>query len=555
MQPGAERRLLCLVALLAAACASHEQEADRALGRIASPLGTPTRGDSIPIGIENVNDSPMKDASYRALLRFVPDATVTIDRFYFGFKLRGADCWDAGAAGYGAGDGGTLEASLVDIDPVTGHPTTILATETINGCTRHNEASAEVGGSDPVLVWVNTAATLEQDRMYGLVVRNAHANPAGNFYSFNMPLADTVLAGPHARNELDPRAPGAILSLDPREHVAWSTDGGATWRYGSDNGQYLSYMNNNDHAHPATRMPQYGWRRSDGITVAQQPYYAYSDDCAGCSVTYANARYARTFTAVGGFIASGTNVGTLTFTNTSTGASSSCTPSLGYGFRTCKLSSSMSVAVGQDYRVSSTGSVEIMRLDNPQRVMFPRVGTPTGEHRAFQTTPAPATNAKDVPSLWAGPVSAEFPGAGDVGADDAGIEDATAGEGGATGGSRGTGGAAGTGGAGTGGTGTGGTGTDASSGAGGTGSGGMPGTGDDAGKGGAAGAATSGATGGSGAGSAGAMSVGRSEASSGCNCLTTSGRPPSPRSWLVVLGLVLARTRRRRARRLSFASP
>ena len=38
--------------------------------------------------------------------------------------------------------------------------------------------------------------------MYGLVVRNAHANPSGNFFSFNMPLADTTLAGPHARDVL-----------------------------------------------------------------------------------------------------------------------------------------------------------------------------------------------------------------------------------------------------------------------------------------------------------------------------------------------------------------
>jgi hypothetical protein len=525
---------LCLSPLLAAACAPREPDADTTFGRTAALLGVPTRGDSIPIGIENVNDSPMKDAAYRALLRFVPDATVTIDRFYFGFKLRGASCWDAGAAGYGSGDGGMLEASLVDIDPVTGHPTTILETESVNACTRHNEASAEVGGNDPVLVWVNTAATLEGNKVYGLVVRNAHANPAGNFFSFNAPLADTTLAGPHARNELDPRAPGGILSLDPREHVAWSTDGGATWRYGSDNGQYHSYMNNHDLAHPATRMPQYGWRRSDGLTVAQQPYYAYNDDCAGCSVTYANARYARTFTEVGGWIATpGASVGTLTFTNTSTGGSASCTAPQGYGFRTCALPTPMSVAVGQDYRVSSTGSVEIMRLDNPQRVMFPRVGTRTGELRSFQTTAAPGTNAKDVPSLWAGPVSANFPGGGDEGATGAGLPDAAATEGGATGGTGGAdaGGAAGKGGAGTGEAGTGAGGTSGASGAGGAG-----GT--------AAGGAAAGGAGT--AGAAGAGGTGSHAPSNGCSCGMTDGRRTGVASWLVPLAFALARARRRR---------
>jgi len=108
-----------------------------------------------------------------------------------------------------------------------------------------------------------------------------------------------------------------------------------------------------------------------------------------------------------------TNVGTLTFTNTTTGAGASCTPTLGFGFRMCTLPSSVSVAVGESYTVGSTGSVEIVRMDNPQRVLFPRVGTPTGELRAFQANPAPGTNAKDVPSLWAGPLSAHFPAPGD----------------------------------------------------------------------------------------------------------------------------------------------
>src|SRR5205085_1737890 len=85
------------------------------------------RASSIPIGIENVNDSPMKDASYRALLRFVPDKTIKIDRMYFGFKLRGAACWDAGNAGYGAGDGGTPTGFLMRIAQATGFLTAVIA--------------------------------------------------------------------------------------------------------------------------------------------------------------------------------------------------------------------------------------------------------------------------------------------------------------------------------------------------------------------------------------------------------------------------------------------
>ncbi|HEX2670885.1 MAG TPA: hypothetical protein VHM25_08435 [Polyangiaceae bacterium] len=362
------------------------------------------RESSIPVGIENVNDSPLKSASYRALLRFVPDATITIDRFYFGFKLRGASCWDSGNAGYGAGDGGTLHASLVDIDEATGLPTTELVGETVNGCTRHEEA-AEFVGSDPVMVWVNTPATLQAGKLYALIVSNTHPQPANNFFSFNMPLADTALAGPHAKNELDQNASGGILGLDPREHVAWSQDAGKTWEYGSLNGQYRSYMNDHDTAHPATRMPQYGFRLANGEMLGVQPYYAYSTDCASCSVTYANARQARGFVELGGFTASGTNVGTLSIKNETTGKELSCTPPQGYGFRTCALPEPLSVGIGESYTVSTTGSVEVMELDNPQRLMFPGVGTAQGELRMYQKKPAAGTNAKDVPNLWAMPAN------------------------------------------------------------------------------------------------------------------------------------------------------
>lgn len=381
----------------------------------ATPAPTPTavpvtggRAAALPIGIENVNDSPMKAAGYRALLRFVPASTISIDRFYFGFKLRGADCDDPAAAGYGDGDGGQLRASLVQINAATGLPGATIASETINACTRFNQAKSEVNGAKPVLVWVNTPATLQAGTMYGLIVSNAHASPATNFFSFNMPLADTSLAGPHARNELNANAPGALLSLDPREHVAWSTDNGNTWQYGSNNGQYRSYMNDHDQAHPATRMPQYGYRLSNGTRLAGQPYYAYSVDCVGCTATFANARYARTFTEVGGFTASGTNVGMLTLRNTSTGAQSSCITPPGYGFRKCTLGSPITVAAGQSYTVQSNGTVELMKLDYSQHLLFPTVGTDNGESRMYQAYPMPGTKVEDVPSLWAGPLSVYF---------------------------------------------------------------------------------------------------------------------------------------------------
>jgi hypothetical protein len=216
------------------------------------------------------------------------------------------------------------------------------------------------------------------------------------------------LAGPQARNELDVNASGAIMSLDPREHVAWSEDEGETWQYGAANGQYRSYVDDDDSGHPATRVPQYGYRLTDGSVISPQPYYAYNSDCQGCTTVYSNARYARRFTELGGFTASGTSVGTLTLINLDDETESSCTPPAGYGFRTCALPTPLDVAVGESYSVSSTGEVELMHMDAGQRVLFPAIGTRDAPLSASQPAPTAGSNEKDVPGLWAGPVSAHF---------------------------------------------------------------------------------------------------------------------------------------------------
>ena len=47
-------------------------------------------------------------------------------------------------------------------------------------------------------------------------------------------------------------------------------------------------------------------------------------------------------------------------------------------------------------------------FDNPQRLLFPGVGTDDGEYPVYQPDAAPGTNERDVPSLWAGPLSTYF---------------------------------------------------------------------------------------------------------------------------------------------------
>jgi hypothetical protein len=357
-------------------------------------------GAAIPVGIANVNGSALRAAEQVALLRFVPKRNLEIDRVYFGFKLRGASCWDAGGAENGGGDGGLLRGRLVEIDTATGLPGVSIDEETVEACTRHAEAETETGAT-PVLAWLNLRAQLAGGKMYGLLVQNAHAEPDGNFFSFQTPIADAQLAGPQSRNELDPEARGGVMSLDPREHVAWSIDAGKTWLYGAENGEYASFIAE-DPAHPATRIPQYGFRLTSGETVAGQPYYAYKTECQDCTLAYAAAPAARRVTVLGGFTAQADgDVGTLTLTNTDTSASGSCTPPRGYGARTCRLAAAVAIAAGDSYTLHASGSVELMRLDESQRALFPDVGTNADEHRAYQPDPAPGTDAKDVPSLWA----------------------------------------------------------------------------------------------------------------------------------------------------------
>lgn len=357
----------------------------------------------VPVGIQNVNDSRLSSNQFRALLRFVPRADVEIDRIYFGFKLQGAECWEPSSDGNGAGDGGTLHGALVEIDAQTGLPGDVLDEETVPACARHDEAEAE-SGATPVLGWISARATLERGRMYGLVIDNPHADAKNNFFSFQMPIADAELAGAQGRNELRADATDGIMSLDPREHVAWSTDAGATYRYGADNGEYPSLVG----THPATRIPQYGFRSFDGRMLAGQPYYAYQTSCSDCASLYASARTAHSFTELGGFTADA-DVGALTLTNTATNATASCTPGAGYGFRTCRLESPLSVAAGESYLVRASGSVELMRLDQQQRTLFPSVGSPDDDLRASQPEPPPGTHEQDVPSLWAGPLATPLP--------------------------------------------------------------------------------------------------------------------------------------------------
>jgi hypothetical protein len=118
-------------------------------------------------------------------------------------------------------------------------------------------------------------------------------------------------------------------------------------------------------------------------------------------VLYAATLAAQRFTELGGYTASESpGVGTLTLT--AAGRTASCTPEPGYGFRTCRLAEPVAVGEGDGYSVHASGSVELMRMDQQQRSLFPTVGSAESDLCASQPEPAPGTHVQDVPSLWAG---------------------------------------------------------------------------------------------------------------------------------------------------------
>jgi hypothetical protein len=362
------------------------------------------RSLALPIGAVNSSDSPMKLAATQMLLRFVPRSTISVDRVYFGFKLQGAECDNQGSSGSGAGNGGILSASIVTIDSLTGLPGSTIVSESVPACERFNEAYAELQNKAlPEFAWINAKITLEANTLYGLIVRNSDKTPATHYFSLNMPIADANLAGPHAKNSLDPNAKGAILNMDPRELIAWSEDNGRNWKFGHENGPYLSYVNNIDKLHPATRVPQYGFRLSNGGNLAGQPYSASADRCIDCSVTYANAPIKLSLTQLGAFTSSTGDVGSLTITHATTAATASCTPAEGYGFRSCKLSAPFPIAKGESYTLRASGSVEILRFNSSQQSLFPEVGTIESDFRMFQSIPGTGTHAGDIPQIWAAP--------------------------------------------------------------------------------------------------------------------------------------------------------
>ena len=152
-------------------------------------------------------------------LRFVPARSGTLARLELRARLDRTPC-ATGVAGYASGTSGQLRATLhavrADGTPQLG---STLATDLFTPCSRFSSGA----------VTVNLNAAVTDGREYALVVRNADADPAANFFSLSFLRSHGALAGANGRNERDSSALDADYGLDPRELVGWSTDSGAGW--------------------------------------------------------------------------------------------------------------------------------------------------------------------------------------------------------------------------------------------------------------------------------------------------------------------------------------
>lgn len=322
----------------------------------------------------NVNNQVMNSSRYIYALRFVPDSTTTVYRFFSGFNLEGS-AGVGGRNGYAHGTGGMIQARLVTVN-ADGTPNLndALATETVNADSRwlQTKQAYAIPSGNELLYFNAGGVTLMGGRMYAMVYRNVDLKPSTNWFSENSPTVNAAYAGPNGTNTLDPNASGAIDNLDPREAVAWSNDGAASWVWGvhvgegDTSGAYGGSTSTDD----GTRLPWYGWQASSSATPqAPQPYYAYT--MSGSYTVQIKNTTASTLelSEAGGYAPIGSSVGIVTVTNLSTGASAH-TSSLGGGLTQGSLGGTVGVSPGATYQISNSDTVMLENADSFIRAIY-----------------------------------------------------------------------------------------------------------------------------------------------------------------------------------------
>jgi hypothetical protein len=380
------------------------------MAALAVPATAQAKRD-VPIGLHETANNPIRSDKDQLAIRFVLDEPTTMFRFISAFNLEGVYTdeagrpapreirsrvvdkrsaprseggnpefpgptalpgdWSEGSGrpGYSHGDGGVIHARLVEVRP-DGTPdlSRVLAEERVNAVQRYRESKRVFGvsGSQKTqLLYFNTGSVpLAAGRMYAMVLSNASRDPYHQHFSVNSPATNNAAAGPHARNTLDPNAPGAMAGLDPRESVAWSTNGGQGWDWGVrvGGGNLFGYYTGSPVGDGGPKIPWYGWQASPGSRPrSNQPYYAYGED-GSYTLVARDAPRSVTLTEAGGFAPRGARVGAVTVRNLDTGAVGR-TGSLGGGLARGRLDRPVRVAAGQSYSVTNSGTVAKAEAD------------------------------------------------------------------------------------------------------------------------------------------------------------------------------------------------
>ena len=363
----------------------------------ASPLLTDAEAARhIPVGIYNVNNARLQDSPNRMYaMRFVLDQNAAIYRLWSGFAVEGVYTDDsnvaapndvrsnvhskaypnpaaptnlpagwapgAGRPNYSHGTGGRIRARLVAMKP-DGTPdlANVLAQDEFNPVKRYRETKQMFNipaDSRTVLVHSNFGGrVLSAGVPYFLVYQNVDPNPRFNYISLNSPVVKESEAGPNGRNNLDPNATGGIAGLDPREAVAWTVDGGASWGWGQQVGKGPipgDYTMSDDNA---AKLPWYAWQESPSAPLkSNQPYFAYSQR-GSYTLRVKNSPRTVNLTEAGGYAPIGANVGVVTVKNLRT-AEVGRTAALGTGIRRGALDNPVQLQAGDSYEISNSGTV------------------------------------------------------------------------------------------------------------------------------------------------------------------------------------------------------
>lgn len=351
-----------LVIALAAqpSCARPERQISYVDAEYA-PVEPTVRG--ISVGQANVNDQNLKNAEWRYAVRFVLDSDTTIDRFFIGFRAKGAGGVFAnqGPGGYGAGSGGKIDALLAPIRP-DGTPdlaNPLRRADEVTAQDAYARTRADYHIRDITgMVYVDFhGAAVRGGSPYAVVFSNGDPDPAVNYFSINSPTMKASESGPNGVNNLTTATRGAIAGLDPREAVAWSTDSGSAWVWGVDVGK--GYYTGSPTSDDGTRIPWYGWTEAPGPDApvrSNQPYVNYGQTCTGCTLLLAGARIDTLLTEAGGYAPIGSSAGVITVQNQRTGDMASTGP-LGSGVVSGLLQHPIAVTAGDDLTMTATGTV------------------------------------------------------------------------------------------------------------------------------------------------------------------------------------------------------